>query len=995
MKLRHLSKILPFIMLLFCTAVMAQVRTVSGVVTDNNGLPLPGAAVKVKETGNGTIADSSGRFELSIPQNARTLVVSSVGMTEREVEISSTPMTINLLESSSSTMSDLVVVAYGRQRKEDLTGAVTAISAKDFQKGNIASSEQLIQGKVPGLQITSGGGAAGGGSKIRIRGGASLNASNDPLIVIDGVPVESNGISGTDNLLSTINPNDIESMSVLKDASATALYGSRASNGVIIITTKRGTSGKPRWNFNTTNSISTLSKKVDVLTADQIREVVNANAAATGDTRYSSLLGSANTDWQDQIYQNAFGTDNNLSVSGTVNTWLPYRASVGYNNQDGILKTNNFNRLSGALSLTPKFLDDHLAVTFNLKLSQTKNVFADAGAVGAAVTFDPTQEVMDASNPYGGYWQWIASDGNPINTNGGSIAPNPLDLLMLRDNRSTVNRLIGNVQLDYKLHFLPDLHFIVNVGMDKTAGKGNDNISNLSVTNWHTGGRKTPYRQEKLNTLADVSLFYEKTVGQHKIDVLALHSFQDFVTDVYNYPAYSFSGDTIIAGTNPAFATDKPQYAIESYLGRINYAFNNKYLVTASIRRDAVSRFAPDNRVGYFPALALAWKLDEEFFSNMRDVVNELKLRFGWGITGQQAIGGLYDYMPFYSRSSETAQYQLGNQYYTFLRPGSYDATRKWETSRKINVALDYGFFQNRISGSIDVYQNKTEDLLSYIPIAPGSNFDIGLTTNIGNMENKGFEFIINTVPIRQQNFSWDLGFNFSYNKTIITRLSERNDPNDRGIDVSGITGGTGNTIGKHAVDYAPFSYYVYKQVYDPQTDLPIEGLYEDMNRDGSIDNLDRIYFKKPMPDFLLGFNTQVNYKKLSVGLTGHGMIGNYLYNNWASAQGAMRNLRDPLLVVRNVATDYLTTRFANNQYFSNYYIENASFFRLDNINVAYNIGRILNEKVNMRVSGSVQNVFVITKYSGLDPENSNDSGIDNTIYPRPRVFSIGLNLDF
>lgn len=984
-------------LLLLSGPLFAQEKVVTGKVTDTSGVPVANASVIVKGAKTGTQTSADGAFSVRVPSTATTLVVSSVGFGTQDVSIGGGTINVSL-RAVNTPLSEVVVVAYGTRRRGDLTGAVTSISAKDFQKGNIASAEQLLQGKVAGLQITSGGGSAGGGSRIRIRGGASLNASNDPLIVIDGVPVESNGIAGSANLLNTINPNDIESESVLKDASATALYGSRASNGVIIITTKKGSSGKVKYNFNTQESMSVIGETVHVLTGDQVRSIITADAAATGSNTYKNLLGASNTDWQKQIYQKAFGTDNNLSASGTV-AKIPFRISAGYYNQKGILKTDKFQRLSTSLNLSPKFFGDHLSFNIAVKGVQTKNRFADGGAVGSAVYFDPTQSV-NASNKYGGYFEWLQADGRPIDL----AVRNPLGLLFLRDNTSTVNRIIGNVQVDYKLHFFPDLHVLVNAGLDNAYGKGNDNIDSTSTTNYKTGGRKTYYEQQKRNSLFDASLFYVKDLKSinSRIDVLVGHSYQDFVTDVTNFASFSYRAvvnplkpalkDTI-EGSVPTFLTDKPEYRLEAYFGRLNLTVANNYLLTASIRRDASSKFSKDKRVGYFPAFAAAWKLKDQFFKST-DVVTDLKLRLGYGITGQQDGIGYYSYLPRYSQSNSSATYQFGNTFYSYLRPEGYDPDIKWETTTTSNAGLDFGFLSNRISGSVDVYFKKTKDLLSTVPVAPGGNFVNQITTNVGNLENKGVEFTLNTIPIKTSDLTWEFGFNYTYNKTKITNLLKQSDPNFKGIDVSGIGGGTGNNIGKFAVGYAPYIFNVYKQVYN-QNGAPIEGLYEDINRDGQVNNDDRYYYKKPAPDVLLGINTQVQFRKFTAGLAAHGSFGNYLYNNFNSGSGVIRAIKNPLTFIGNAGTDFLKTNFNNNQMLSDYYIENASFLRLDNINLGYNVGRVLNDKAILRVTATAQNVFVITKYSGLDPENSSDSGVDGNIYPRPRIFSVGLNFDF
>lgn len=983
------------LVLLLCMHAFPQSKVVTGKVTDSkDGSPLQGVTVAPKGSGVGTTTDEKGYFHLTVRSNVSILVISSVGFSAKEVSITGADLAVSLTAFNAS-LSEVIVVAYGTRRKGDLTGAVTSVTAKDFQKGSISSSEQLLQGKVAGLQITTGGGSAGGGSRIRIRGVASLNASNDPLIVVDGVPVESNNLAGSANFLNTINPDDIESMSVLKDASASALYGSRASNGVIIITTKKGSPGHVKYNFNTKLSLGSVAKYADVLSADQVRSIINADAAATGNNSYKNLLGGSSTDWQKVVLQDAPGFDNNISATGSIAHMVPFRLSFGYLNQAGILRTNTFDRYSTSLNLSPKFLDDHLSVNVNLKASRTTNRFADEGAIGAAVSFDPTQPVY-AKNNYGGFYEWLQPDTKPIDL----ATRNPLGLLDLRHNTSGVNRLIGNVQLDYKLHFFPDLHVLVNLGMDDAKGKGNDNIDSLSATNYKTHGKFTYYQQRKVNTLTGLSLFYTKEISaiNSKLDVLVTHEYQDFITYVYNYASYGERGkNDTVPGTTPTFATDKPEYRLESYLGRLNYTFANKYLLTASLRRDASSKFSPSTRVGYFPAFAAAWKLKEEFFKGS-DFISELKLRGGWGITGQQDFGNLYPYLPVYSRSTSTAEYQFGSTFYSFLRPSAYDANIKWETTTTANLGLDFSLLNNRISGAIDVYQKKTKDLLSVIPVAPGSNFDITLLTNVGNMESKGAEFTLNTTPIRTANLSWDFGFNITYNTSKITNLLKQPDPNFKGIDVSAVGGGLTNYIGKYAVGYAPYVFNVYKQAYDPKTNKPIDGLFEDRNRDGQINDADRYFYKKPAPDVLLGINTQVSYKQWSVGLSAHGSFGNYMYNQFNSNNGVLRAIKNPLTFIQNGASNYLQTQFTGNntnEYLSDYYIENASFVRLDNINVGYNAGKILRRKASLRVTANVQNVFTITKYKGLDPENANDSGLEYTIYYRPRVYTLGASIDF
>ena len=976
----------------------AQDRVISGKVVDAAGAPLSGVSVVAKGSSSGTQTNATGQFQLTVSSTVNTLVLSSVGFTTQEVSIQGVNTVSVVLASASTTMGDVVVVAYGTRRKTDLTGSVTAVTAKDFQKGNINSAEQLLVGKVAGLSITTGGGSAGGGSRIRIRGGASLNASNDPLLVIDGVPVDGNGVSGSANLLNTINPNDIESMTILKDASATALYGSRASNGVIIVTTKKGSKGAMRYNFSNTTSVGMITDYVDVLTADEIRNIVTKDAVATGNNMYKNMLGTANTDWQKEIYQAAIGADNTISATGSLGN-IPFRASLGYLNQNGILKTNNFSRISTAINLSPKLLNDNLSLNVNVKASQTRNRFANEGAIGNAVSFDPTKPVLSGNNNWGGYYEWLnGAVPNDLSNR------NPVALLMLRDNRSTVNRVIGNVQAEYKLPFFPDLKIQANVGMDFAAGSGNDNTDSVSATNYRSGGRRQYYEQQKVNQLADIGLFYAKEIKsiKSKIDVLVTHGYQSFLTKVSNFPALSYRAvydranpakkDTII-GSEPVFLTDRPEYRLESYIGRLNYSLMDKYLITATIRSDASSKLNPDDRIGYFPSLALAWKAREDFFKNSTKIT-DFKIRFGWGVTGQQDGISYYSYLPRYTVSSNTAMQQFGNSWVNYLRPAGYDPSIRWETTTTTNLGVDYGFFNNRISGSVDYYKRKTKDLLANVAVASGANFVNEIVTNVGNISSEGVEVSLNLAPIRNDNVSWDINLNYTYNKATITNLLRNPDPKFKGQEVTGIGGGTGNTIGIHAVGYAPNSFYMLKQIYD-QNGKPIEGLFEDTNRDGIINNDDRQISQKPAADVLLGFATSLSIKKFSFGIAGHGMLGNYLYNNVNSNNAVMRAIKNPVQFIGNATRDLLTTNFNNNWYLSDYYLDNASFFRIDNINFGYNAGRVFNDKATLRINASVQNVFVITKYNGLDPENAGDGGVDGNLYPRPRVYSLGFNLDF
>ncbi len=982
---------------LLVLAAGAQTKTVKGTVTrSGEGIPLMGVTVTVKGTNIATQTNATGTYSLSAPETATTLVFTSIGYVTRELPISGETVDADLMTSMAS-LENIVVIGYGSARKRDLTGSITQVTAKDFNKGQNTTPEQLIAGKVPGVQITSNGGAPGSGSTIRIRGGASLNASNDPLIVVDGVPLDNGGISGAANALSLINPNDIESFNILKDASATAIYGSRASNGVIIITTKKGKSGKPRVNFNTLFSVSKLAKYYDVLSAGEFRDFVNTH----GNSAAKALLGQASTEWQKEIYQTGIGSDNNLSVSGTLPALsMPYRVSVGYLKQQGVLKTGTLDRYSAGVNLSPSFLENHLKVDINAKASRQDSRFANEGAIGGAVNYDPTQPVKTGNNKYNGYYEWL----DPSSTTGlKEQAPrNPVGLLMDRVDKGTSDRMVGNVQVDYKFHFLPDLRLNLNAGLDYAHGFGTIVVNESAAQSYQRykdaagklhSGVNNQYSSFRNNSVFEGYLNYLKEINDHRIDVTAGYGYYDFLTRIENFPDYTFDK---VAVTTPNFHQNKPQYTMISYYGRINYGYKGKYLVTAALRRDGSSKFAPENRWGLFPSGALAWRIKEEDFLKSSSVVSDLKLRLGYGVTGQQDGIPYYDYISYYNLSSTTAQYQLGNKFYQLYRPGAYYYGRKWEQTATYNIGIDYGFDDNRINGSVDFYYKKTSDLLNEITQSAGSNFSNRVVANIGNMENKGVEVVINTVPVRTEDLTWNFNFNFTYNENKITKLTVLDDPNYLGVPVGGISGGVGSNIQIHSVGYPRASFFVLKQVYDQATGKPIEGLFMDRNRDGIINDNDFYHFFNPDPKVFMGVNSDVNYKKLSAGFSMRANIGNYVYNNIASSSGTIRNIINPLGYLNNGSTDVLYTGFmgdGDKTKFSDYYMENASFLRMDNVFVGYNIGKVLRDKANLRLNANVQNVFTVTKYKGLDPEIS--SGIDNNFYPRPRIYGIGLNLDF
>jgi len=980
MIIRNLQKFLFLPFLILSLGAWSQNRIVKGVVSDSTDrTSLVGVTVNATGTPIGTSTDAKGNFQLSVPESVQTLTVSYVGYNTKTVVIGPGNMHI-ALSSSNSALNEVVVVGYGTEKQKDVTGSIATVTQKDFNTGQITSPDQLITGKVAGVVVTSNGGAPGNGSTIRIRGGSSLNASNDPLIVIDGVPVDNNGISGTPNALSLINPADIASITILKDASAAAIYGNRASNGVIIVTTKKGKAGgKLRVHFSSINSESVKVNEVPVLNASQVRQIVNKNGTAS----QIALLGTdttVNTNWQNQIYQAAFGTDNNLSFSGGVKN-LPYRLSLEYNNQEGILKTNTFDRSSVDLNLSPTLFNGNLHVDLNFKGAINNNRFANQSAIGYAVNMDPTRPVYASGNKLGGYFEWTDTSGAPIQL----ATRNPLAALELYNSTSTAKRSIANIDLNYAMPFLPGLSANLNAGYDISSSKGSVYIPPYAALDYNQEGYNTQYSQYKRDEVFDFYLNYVKEIPSIKshVDLTAGYSYEDYYLAA---PAYPNKNDVGTVLSLPI--ADSTESTLLSYYARLNYSLADKYILTASIRRDGSSRFSPANRWGLFPSAAFAWLISQENFLKHSRAVSNLKLRLGYGLTGNQDIGNDYPYLPVYTLSSNVAQYPFGNGSSFTYRAEPYDPNIKWEQTATYNGGIDYGFINGLIYGSLDVYYKTTTNLLADIPTAQGSNLSNHVFTNVGSIENKGVEFDINVIPVRNRDITWNLGFNITYNQNKITKLSKQATDTSAGILVGGVGGGTGNTIQILSVGYPAYSFYVYKQVYD-KTGKPVEGVYADVNN-----NPGNLFYRyqSPNPTFTLGFSTELSYKHWDLSMSMHGSVGNYMYNN-VKAGGTLNGMLTSLGFIGNLNTDYLKTGFVNSQYFSDYYIENASFLRMDNISLGYDFGQVFNRKLTLKLSAIVQNVFVITKYSGLDPEIY--GGLDNNIYPRPRIYSLGINADF
>ena len=983
----------------------AQQIAVKGHVKDTTGEPVIGANVLVKGTTNGTITDFDGNFMLNVPKDA-ILSVSFVGY--KTAEVKAAPTVMVTLEDDSQVLDAVVVIGYGSVKKNDMTGSVTAIKPDKLNKGLITNAQDMMTGKIAGVSVVSKGGAPGAGATIRIRGGSSLTAENDPLIVIDGLAMDNKGVKGLSNPLSMVNPNDIESFTVLKDASATAIYGSRASNGVIIITTKKGQAGaRPTISYDGNLSVSNVKSTVDVMDGNQFRSFIKDIWGE--DSEAYSKLGNANTDWQKEIFRAAVSTDHNLTISGGLKN-MPYRVSFGYTNQNGILKTSKFERYTASVSLAPSFFQDHLKVNANLKGMIAKNRYADGNAVGSAVSFDPTQSVR-SDDPYhqyyfDGFFQWN-TDASSLNddtwkrTFNGNAPGNPVALLEEKNDRAISKSLIGNLELDYKFHFLPDLHAHVNGGMDLSTGKQYTDVSPYSSTNNYYGSYGWE-EKDKYNLSLNAYLQYSKDfTDKHRFDVMAGYEWQHFhdTSDQEYWGLYPLSNN-VVENRGQRYNNTASGSATESYLvsffGRVNYTLLDRYLFTATVRQDGSSRFHKDNRWGLFPSFALGWKLKEEAFLKDVDVLSDLKLRLGYGITGQQNINsGDYPYLAVYETNKDGAYYPILGEGITY-RPNAYNPNLKWEKTTTYNVGVDFGFLNNRINGSVDYYYRKTTDLLNSVFVSAGTNFKNKVLSNVGSLENSGVEFSINSKPVVTTDWTWDLGFNITYNKNEITKLTTGDSENYYVAAGDNIGGGRDMKAMAHAVGHPASSFYVYQQVYD-ENGRPIENEFVDRNGDGTINGDDRYFYKKPTADVLMGLTSRLSYKSWDFSFSLRASLNNYVYNSVEAGGsdcnptsiysfGALNN-RPLMGVANNIQSKN------DNTLLSDYFVQNASFMKCDNITLGYSFKKLFGAPIGGRVYAAVQNVFTITKYKGLDPEVEN--GLDNNIYPRPLTTLIGLSLNF
>ena len=983
---------------------------VKGVVVDKSGMPILGATVVEKGTTNGVSTGIDGDYAIRAAGPESVIEVSYVGYKTVSLVASSSLLAHLTLEEDAMGIDDVVVIGYGSVKKNDMTGSVVAIKAEEFNRGAVVSTQDMLKGKVPGVHIIPGDGGPGSSATIRVRGAASLNASNDPLIVIDGVPIAVDGGKGMANPLETINPNDIESFTVLKDASAAAIYGSRASNGVILVTTKKGRGNTPRVSYSGSVSVQTNSDELPVMSPGEFRTYIDQvyPAGTTTGDKVQSMLGDKNTNWQDLVFRTAISHDHNVSLIGNINDRMPYRASVGYTNQQGTLETSKYERGTLDLSLSPNFFDKHLTVNLNAKGVVTSQRYASGGVVGSAAFFNPTIDPYfrndDGSIDYtttNGYWNYGSGRGEDFTPNT-LLGAGPLSQLYDRDNTARAKRFIGNAQIDYKVHGFEALRFNLNLGLDVSSAKTYDGVNpgsfqaytDTEARGWGQYSWTTNFRR---NQLLEFYANFNKEWGIHHLDVMAGYSWQHFYSSDHSVSYFNETHEQ--KGEDSRYPFNRQENYLLSFYGRLNYSIASKYLFTFTLRDDASSRFSKDTRWGLFPSGAFAWNIAEENFLKDSRAVSALKLRVGVGQTGQQEIGSNYPYLARYYMSTDVYKtYYMGSAGHMFyLTPGAYDPNIKWETTTTYNVGLDFGFLGGRINGSVDWYLRQTDDLLNNVITPMGSNFGNTVLTNIGSMENKGVEFNLNFIPVQTKDWNLTVGFNGTFQHTEFTKLNNTDDP-DYNIQTGSITKGTGNLLQIHKVGYAPYTFYCFQQVYD-QDGNPIQNALVDRNKNGQIDQGDRYMTdKSPNPDFFYGISLKLSYKNWDFGFNGHGSAGNWVFNDFASANSTSNidiNAGNLPNFARLVKKTGFTKANSGEQWYSDMFLENASFFRMDDINLGYTFNKIGNWKGSMRVAFGVQNVFVITDYSGVDPEIPGVNGIDGSIWPRRLTYSLRLNVNF
>ena len=967
---------------------------VKGVVVDAMG-PVIGAAVVQQGTTNGTSTGIDGDFVLNVPGPDAVIEISCIGYATQTFKASEVPATITL-EEDTHFLDEVVVIGYGTVKKSDLTGSVSTVKADEINKGVVTSPADLLRGKSAGVVVTAGDGMPGSAATVRIRGGSSINASNTPLYVIDGLPVSNDGISGMSDPMASINPEDIESFTVLKDASATAIYGSRASNGVIVITTKKGSksaTGLPKIAMDFTTSVNTIAKYNSLLDADGIvsliRDFYGVNSAAEQNLGVGGKL--YNTDWQREIFHIAKTMDANASITGKLGSFLPYRISAGIINQEGTLKGSEMDRLTLGLNLSPSFFDNHLTVNLNGKGTYALNWYANQGAIGAANHYDPTKPVYSdvPGASLNGYTTWYDASGN-INT---MATQNPVGLLAAQKDMADAYRFIGNAQFDYKIHGFEALRLNLNLGMDWAKSKGVTELAKGSEASFHNtnqsgGGSHTDYDYSRMNTTLEFYADYNETFAEkHNVDLMAGYSWQRFYSE-NNSKSFRISDNASLGQS-----VGKGELYLISFFGRANYAFADKYLLTATLRADGTSRFQ-NHKWGLFPSVALGWNILKENFIPETDKLSTLKLRLSWGETGQQEVGGYYDTFAQFLTT------QLGSYYFT--TPGGYtnpiaalgySADLRWETTTTYNVGMDFGFWRDRLTASVDVYKRDTRDILNYIPVPALSNLTNYLNTNIGSMTNQGVEVDLNAILVETRDASWSVGVNAAYNKNMITKLTV-SDEDATGVETGGISGGTGNNVQMFQVGYPMRTFNLYQQVYDTAGN-PVNGVYVDRNNDGQINADDKYLGHHADPDWTFGFNTNFSWKNWTAALSGHASIGNWVYNNVASDTEMLADLWTNQFVSNRVSSAP-KSMFTQAQYLSDYYLQNGSYLKLDNFTLGYTIPKLFyvttDRPFSLNIFGTVQNICTITRYTGIDPEIY--GGIDGTVYPRPRTFVLGVKVN-
>ena len=1013
--------------LLLTASSFAQTNAIKGHVKDASGEPVMGATITVNGKAVG-ITDMDGNFTIDAAPGTN-LTFTYLGMTPQTVKASK-EMNITMSDDSKA-LNEVVVIGYGVAKKSDLTGSVTAIKPDSKNKGVVVNAQDMLTGKVAGVNITSNDGTPGGGAKIRVRGGSSLNASNDPLIVIDGLAMDNDGVKGLSNLLSVVNPQDIESFSVLKDASATAIYGSRGSNGVIIITTKKGRKGqKPTVSYSGSVTISEKKNTVDVLSADEFRATVEKLYGK--DSEAYSAMGTANTNWQDLIYRTAISHDHNITVSGAAKS-LPYRVSVGYTDQQGIVKTSDFKRATASLNLNPSFFQDHLTLNLNAKGMYARTLYTDGSVVSSAVRMDPTQDpynftseyhknqlrdkdgnsLLDQTHKnYGGYFQWskkaeFGDNSWPFTYDSTTQMPNPLSLLDQGSQIAHSRSFIGSADIDYKVHGFEDLRLHATLGADISKGRQSQSFA-PSCTNalyyGSYGGEEILKRNLSLSTYAQ---YYKDFNKIHHFDIMAGYEWQHFWRSKNNdYVGYypDTNNNASLAGTERPHTpySEKSESYLVSFFGRANYTLLDRYFLTATVRDDGSSRFK--EHWAWFPSFAFAWKANEEAFLKNANWLSDLKLRLGYGKTGQQAGSiGDYEWIPSYSISTGTNGFYPVTGEGELYRPNNYRPDLKWETTSTYNVGLDWGILDQRLSGSVDWYYRKTTDLLNYAPLSSMAGYKNQAWQNIGSLKNTGVEAAITWRAIQTKDWFWTMTYNFTYNKNEITDL---NGVSENGAPVVNtnikVGDGSGAYLQANQVGYAMNSFYVYQQVYD-KNGKPIENCVVDRNGDGKINESDKYLYKSPAAPVTMGFSSRLEYKNWDFGFSLRASLGNYVYNNveqgmsnmntgeWFSNSLKYFSNRMKSTVERNWQTYEITSKL------SDYYVKNASFLKCDNITLGYSFNNLFKSSgwhgLSGRAYATASNVFTITNYDGLDPEVGD--GNDNNLYPRPFSVVVGLSLNF